>query len=243
MGSRIAADRVSSVLLAAQAGSWPVMQGDSDKDKLFTPELYFADKWGKQELKVVRRLHLRYLYVDRRFANGLPRLGSYFNKGETPAPQRLTRAELTKFDNVAGIHAVYRHGPIVIYDTKGLGVRDLPGQWYGETHSVSVPEQLLIGLLAGLAARRRRAYPRALFHRRQGKVASRCRRTEPDIRRRAQRVVPDVGNDAFSAPVAWTDGFPVGGAGRAARISPVVHVPAKKRCRETSLEVDYRLPS
>jgi hypothetical protein len=150
-GSRIGADRVSSVMLSSQAGLWPVMQGDNDKDKLFTPELYFADKWGTEESEAVRRLHIRYLYVDRRFANGLPRLGSYFNKGETPAPQRLTRAELTKFDNIAGMHAVYRHGPIVIYDTSGLGVQEVPAQWYGEARSIDIPEQLLIGLLAGLA--------------------------------------------------------------------------------------------
>jgi len=99
----------------------------------------------------VRRMHLRYLYVDRRFASELPRLGSYFYKGETSESQRLTRAELTKFDNIAGLRAVYRHGPIVIYDTSGLGVQELPAQWYGEAHPIDIPRQLLIGLLAGLA--------------------------------------------------------------------------------------------
>ena len=99
----------------------------------------------------MRHLHLQYLYVDRRFANELPRLGSYFYKGETPGPQRLTRAQLTKFDNVSGLHAVYRHGPIVIYDTGGLGVKKVPAIWYGETHPMNIPGQLLIGLLAGLA--------------------------------------------------------------------------------------------
>jgi hypothetical protein len=147
VGSRVAADRVSSVLLSAQAGAWPATRADN----LFTPELYFADRWGAHELKAVRHLHLQYLYVDRRFANELPRLGSYFYKGETPGPQRLTRAELTKFDNVSGLHAVYRHGPIVIYDTSGLGVKKVPAIWYGETHPIDIPGQLLIGLLAGLA--------------------------------------------------------------------------------------------
>ena len=87
----------------------------------------------------MRHLHLQYLYVDRRFAGELPRLGSYFYKGETPGPQRLTRAELTKFDNVTGLHAVYRHGPIVIYDTSGLGVKKVPAIWYGETHPMRHP--------------------------------------------------------------------------------------------------------
>jgi hypothetical protein len=99
----------------------------------------------------VRHLHLHYLYVDRRFANELPHLGQYFFKGETAQPQQLTRAELTKFDNIAGLRAVYRHGPIVIYDTSGLGVRELRGMWFDEPQSLDIPGQFLIGLLAGLA--------------------------------------------------------------------------------------------
>ena len=99
----------------------------------------------------MRHLHLHYLYVDRRFANELPHLGQYFFKGETARPQRLTRAELTKFDNIAGFRAVYRHGPIVIYDTSGLGVGDLPAMWYDGRPILDIPGQLLIGLLAGLA--------------------------------------------------------------------------------------------
>jgi hypothetical protein len=148
VGSRIAADRVSSVLLSAQARAWPVMRSEND---LIAPEIYFADSWGPHESKVVRHLHLRYLYVDRRFANELPHLGTYFYKGETQGPQRLTRAELTKFDNVDGLRAVYRHGPIVIYDTSGLGVRRMPAIWYREARPMTIPGQLLIGLLAGLA--------------------------------------------------------------------------------------------
>jgi hypothetical protein len=148
VGSRVAADRVSSVLLSSEAGAWPVMKGE---DGLFTPNLYFADSWGPEESRTVRHLHLRYLYVDRRFVHGLPHLGSYFYKGETSQPQRLTRAELTKFDNVAGLRAVYRHGPIVIYDTSGLGVHELRNIWYANAHPLDIPSQLLIGALVGLA--------------------------------------------------------------------------------------------
>jgi hypothetical protein len=149
LGSRIGADRVSSVLLASEAGLWPVMQDDHGFTP--TPDLYFSDKWGARELKAVRHMHLRYLFVDRRWSNELPHLGSYFYKGEMPGPQKLTRAELTKFDNIAGVHAVYRHGPIVIYDTSGLGVPELRSIWYGNAPSMSIPGQLLIGLLAGVA--------------------------------------------------------------------------------------------
>ena len=147
VGSRLAADRVSSVMLSAQARAWPVNHAED----LFMPPLYFDDQWGVNDVKIVRTLQLRYLYVDRRFSNSLPHLGSYFYHGETPAPVKLTRAELTKFDNVDGLRAVYRHGPIVIYDTKALGVKTVSDIWYGEARPLSVPVQLLIGVLAGLA--------------------------------------------------------------------------------------------
>jgi hypothetical protein len=149
LGSRIGADRVSSVLLASQAGLWPVMQDDHGFTP--TPDIYFADKWGARELKAVRHMHLRYLFVDRRWSHELPHLGSYFYKGEMPGPQKLTRAELTKFDHIAGVRAVYRHGPIVIYDTSGLHVPELRSIWYGNAPAISIPGQVLIGLLAGIA--------------------------------------------------------------------------------------------
>jgi hypothetical protein len=147
-GSRIGADRVSSVLLASQSRLWPVMK--EDRNELYVPSLYFADEWGPPQSELVRRLHLRFLYVDRRFADQLPHLGSYFYKGETSKVQQLTREQLTKFDAVPGIHAIYRHGPISIYDLSELGVPEARSGWYGETRPISGSIQLVIGLLAGL---------------------------------------------------------------------------------------------
>jgi hypothetical protein len=148
-GSRIGAERVSSILLASQAGLWPVMKDNGRK--LYAPDLYFADKWGPGESELARGLNLQYLYVDRRFAQDLPHVGSYFYKGETKNPQRLTRAELTKFDNVRGIRTVYRHGPISIYDLSGLDVWEFQSGWVGKTPAIGVLIQLAIGFLSGLA--------------------------------------------------------------------------------------------
>jgi hypothetical protein len=151
-GSRIAADRVGSALLANEAGLWPVMQ----EGELNVPSLYYADEWGPTQTDHASRLHLRYLYVDQRWADGLPRYSpspavGYFYEGETPERRQLTRAQLTKFDNVSGIEAVYRHGPIAIYDLGGLGMpRWWRSGWLGETRSMDLPTQLVIGLLIGL---------------------------------------------------------------------------------------------
>jgi hypothetical protein len=146
-GSRMAADRVSATLFAAKAGVWPVVDRSRGIDP---PSLYFADDWGKSQADLAKGLQLRYLYVDRRMADELPHLGAYFFTGETPEIQQLTDWELTKFDSVPGIAVVYRHGPISIYDVKGIGVQELRSGWYGETPTVSLLTQLAIGLLGGL---------------------------------------------------------------------------------------------
>ncbi|BBZ79185.1 hypothetical protein MANY_45220 [Mycolicibacterium anyangense] len=145
-GSRMSADRVNETLFAARAGLWPILKRrDAD-----VPSLYFADDWGEKETETARILQLRYLYVDRRWAEQLPHLGSYFFKGETPEVQQLTDWELTKFDTVPGITLLYRHGPTSLYDLKGLGVQELRNGWYGQTPTVTVVTQLAVGLLGGL---------------------------------------------------------------------------------------------
>lgn len=163
-GRLIGADRVSSVLLASQGGLFPVMN-DKLRD---VPSLYFADEWGPRQSEFARGLHLRYLYVDRRNADDRPHLGSYFYRGEkdnfpsdhhfTSGRPQLTRAELTKFDNVPGIWTLYRHGPISIYDLGGLydpsgvNVPEFRIGWARpKTPDIDVRIQLAIGLLSGLA--------------------------------------------------------------------------------------------
>lgn len=147
-GSRIAGDRDSSVLLAAQAGLWPVMKGPSYVD---APALYAADGWSQTETDMAAGMRLRYLYVDRRLAAELPHFGSYFFKGETGDGAQLTEAKLTKFDTVHGIELIYRHGPVSIYDLKGLGIPEQRNGWYEPTPQVGRTTQLAVGLLCGLA--------------------------------------------------------------------------------------------
>jgi hypothetical protein len=145
-GSRIAADRTSGTLLSSQAGLWPVKEDDEYQ----TPPLYFADDWGPDRDDAVREMRLRYLYVDRRLADGLPLVGEYFTEGETEQPQKLTLDELTKFDDVPGIQVRYRHGPITIYDLSGLGEAQTRSGWIGSSPPPSIPLQVASGLVVGL---------------------------------------------------------------------------------------------
>lgn len=146
-GSRIAADRVSSVLLAAQAGLWPVMKGPNGID---VAALYVADSWGLPETDKAVAMRLRYLYVDRRLAAEKPHYGSYFFQGETGEGKQFTAQQLSKFDSVPGISVVYRHGPVSIYDLKGLGFAELRSGWFGTTPQVRVATELAVGMLCGL---------------------------------------------------------------------------------------------
>jgi hypothetical protein len=118
-GSRVVADRVPADLLAAQARLWPVM---APEHGLEAAQLYFALGWGPNQTAIAKGLHISYLYVDKRLADALPRDGFYFYPGESPTLRRITAADISKFSYVPGLKAVYRHGPVTIYDTAGLGV-------------------------------------------------------------------------------------------------------------------------
>jgi hypothetical protein len=118
-GSRIVADRVPGALLSSEARMWPLFAPQNGLEPAW---LYFSPTWGSYETAVVRGLHIRYLYVDQRLADSLPYMGYYVDQGETPQPERITKAELAKFAHVRGLEAVYHHGPVTIYDTSGLGV-------------------------------------------------------------------------------------------------------------------------
>lgn len=146
-GSRIGADRVSSVLLAAKAGLWPVMKGGGNID---VAALYVANRWGMTETDIAAGMRLRYLYVDRRLAAERPHFGSYFFNGETGGGKQLTDTQLAKFAAVQGITTIYRHGPVAIYDLKKLGVPELRSGWYRSPPGFELTRQVMPGLVAGL---------------------------------------------------------------------------------------------
>jgi len=146
-GSRVAADRVSSVLLGAQAGLWPVADGPRDIE---ISSLYLATTWGTAETDAAGAMRLNYIYVDRRMAEHKPPFGSYFFNGEPNDGKQLTPRQVTKFDEVPGISIAYRHGPVTIYDLNGLGYADLRSGWFGTTPKVAWTTQLAVGLWCGL---------------------------------------------------------------------------------------------
>ena len=148
-GSRIGADRVSSILFASEAGLWPVMKGPvlSGVD---VAALYVADTWGIRQTDIAGSMRLRFLYVDQRLAAEKPHFGSYFFNGETGGGAQLTDAQLTKFDAVPSIKLVYRHGPVSIYDLKGLGLPELRSGFIKAPTTAATVRHVVAGLCFGL---------------------------------------------------------------------------------------------
>lgn len=146
-GSRIGADRVSAVLLAAEAQLWPVYGG---LNGVKTPDLYAPYQWGLEETDEASALRIRYLYVDRRMADSMPPFGIYFDGSGADQGKQFTPEQLDKFDRVPGIKTVYRHGPVSIYDLKGLGLTEYRNGWVGTTPVFRPPYQVAAGLMVGI---------------------------------------------------------------------------------------------
>ena len=85
----------------------------------------------------MQQLHISYIYVDGRLSESLPQAGYYIYPGETPHPERISAGAISKFSHVAGLVAVYHHGPVTIYDTFGLGVKQELDGFTGR-HSMGV---------------------------------------------------------------------------------------------------------
>jgi hypothetical protein len=145
-GSRIVADRYPSALITGETRLYPVFEPERG---LEPASLYYSQTWSTALTQVVRGLAIKYIYVDTRLSQDLPRFGIYFYPGETTQLRRLTAAGLTKFGNVPGITPIYRHGPIAIYDTTGLGTPTQLSGWSGNRSPLPLPVDLGIGVLLG----------------------------------------------------------------------------------------------
>jgi hypothetical protein len=146
-GAEVVADRVPADLLESQARLWPVTVPQHRLDPAW---LYFSTTWSSLQTGIVKGLKIQYIYVDQRLAGSLPHVGFYFYRGETAEPRHITADAMTKFSHVSRLRAVYRHWPIAIYDTSGLGVKSQAKGFIGErTMGLGRVGDALLGALAG----------------------------------------------------------------------------------------------
>ena len=116
-GSNVAADRQNGALLADVAHVNMVI---SIGGYVNASPLFFNTDFGLNDERLIRQDDISYVVIDRRLASSLPLFGSYLEPGEATPGTRLTLAELSKFDDVAGVPRVYDNGPIQVYDVTAL---------------------------------------------------------------------------------------------------------------------------
>lgn len=121
--SRILVDAPNGLLLGSYGHLDPVLGSIRD---IPVTRVFFSRRFDAAVRTVIVRDAIDYVVVDRRLATALPVDGHYYERGEPGAFERtrpVSRAALRKFERVPGVGKVFDNGPIVIYDTAGLGMR------------------------------------------------------------------------------------------------------------------------
>lgn len=119
--SRIAADRVNSVLMMTYGNQFPVRtagKGRSLAPVFLTPQVTPSDR------QLIQGADVQYIVLDYRLTRFLPWVGYYFYYlGESGAPtyrRPVPAADFNKFANLPGTSRIFDSGNIVIVDLAGL---------------------------------------------------------------------------------------------------------------------------
>jgi heme/copper-type cytochrome/quinol oxidase subunit 4 len=121
--SRVLVDGPNGLLLGSYGHLEPVIGSIRG---ISVPIVFFSKEFGFNDRTVIVHDAIDYIVVDRRLAHSLPVDGYYYDRDEPLANEReqpISAAALAKFNNVPGINRIYDNGPIVIYDTTGIGHR------------------------------------------------------------------------------------------------------------------------
>lgn len=121
-GNRFAADRVNRLLLAGfgrQLVSTTLQHGYDAGVTLAAPT------FGDEELDVIRKLGMEYLFADLRLTTGRPVVGAYFDGAR--ADEMLDAPPLPaatfKYDSIGGVNRIFDNGYSIIYDVRALSGR------------------------------------------------------------------------------------------------------------------------
>jgi hypothetical protein len=108
---RVAADLTGATLVSTYGKQDPVGEAS---------QLYYDDTWNLDDELLLQSLGVDYLWIDTRISRQLPISGAYFpvdpKNGQHSTP--IPAANLSKFDEVAGINRVYDNGDVHIYDMR-----------------------------------------------------------------------------------------------------------------------------
>lgn len=121
--NRFATDRTNRLLLGSAGRQHPITHVNDGVD---VSPLFVAPGYGTTQEEIVLVGNIRYLLVDRRLSEGLPRVGVYYEANEAGASQHtipLAVEGLAKFDRLLNVSLLYDSGSIQIY-ALGEGVRE-----------------------------------------------------------------------------------------------------------------------
>ena len=119
-GHRVATDRVNSLLMATYGRQRVITSLD---DNIDLSPLITSLTFDDTDLSILRDAQIQYLVADLRLSTALPRRGFYFSEIEPGAfnyTAPISKAALTKYDNLPNVNRVFDSGNIVIYDTGAL---------------------------------------------------------------------------------------------------------------------------
>jgi hypothetical protein len=118
-GNHFAADRINRLLLTTfgrQLVSTTLQHG-YDAGKILV-----AGKLDAEEMDVLQKLRIDYLFADLRLTTGMPVVGAYFDGAA--ADQMLTAPPqadaLLKFNGIDGVSRVFDDGYAIVFDVRGL---------------------------------------------------------------------------------------------------------------------------
>jgi hypothetical protein len=115
--SRVGADRINAVLMLTYGYQWPVTTLGSKVD---LAPVFLSRRFTARDRQLLHAGSVRYLVVDYRLTQSLPRDRFYYSTSEPVHRTPIPLMSFAKFDRTRGVSRIFDSGHIIIYDVSSL---------------------------------------------------------------------------------------------------------------------------